>query len=91
VTATVRIPTPLRNHTGGAATVQVEGATVREVLASLDQAHPGIGGRLLDDDGEIRRFVNVFLEDEDVRFSTGLDTPVPDGATISIIPAVAGG
>jgi sulfur-carrier protein len=91
MTATVRIPTPLRNATGGNATVQIDGATVGEVLTKLDAAHPGIGERLLDDGGRIRRFVNVFVDDEDVRFASGLDTPVRDGATVSIIPAVAGG
>lgn len=91
MSATVRIPTPLRNVTGGAATAEVEGATVGEVLASLEAAHPGIGERIFADDGAIRRFVNVFVDDEDVRFQSGLDTPVRDGATVSIIPAVAGG
>lgn len=91
MTATVRIPTPLRTATGGQATVDVDGATVGEVLAALDQAHPGIGERLLDEGGQLRRFVNVFVDDEDVRFQSGTATPVPDGATVSIIPAVAGG
>jgi molybdopterin converting factor small subunit len=91
VTATVRIPTPLRTATGGASTVDLDGATVGEVLRQLDAAHPGIGERLLDDSGQLRRFVNVFVDDEDVRFADGLDTPVRDGATVSIIPAVAGG
>lgn len=91
MSATVRIPTPLRTATGGASTVEVEGATVGEVLENLDAAHPGIGRRVLDEQGKIRRFVNVFVDDEDVRFSRGLDTPVPDGSTVSIIPAVAGG
>ncbi|MBA2316407.1 MAG: MoaD/ThiS family protein [Euzebyales bacterium] len=91
MTATVRIPTPLRTATGGASTVDLDGATVGEVLRQLDAAHPGIGERLLDDSGQLRRFVNVFVDDEDVRFADGLDTPVRDGATVSIIPAVAGG
>jgi sulfur-carrier protein len=89
--ATVRIPTPLRTVTGGSATVDVDGGTVGEVLNNLDAAHPGIGERLRGADGEIRRFVNVFVDDEDVRFAQGLDTPVREGATVSIIPAVAGG
>lgn len=88
---TVRIPTPLRTATGGASTVDVDGSTVGEVLRELDEAHPGIAERLLDDGGQIRRFVNVFVDDEDVRFAQGLDTPVEDGTTVSIIPAVAGG
>lgn len=89
--STIRIPTPLRNATGGQATVDVEGATVGEALAALEEAHPGIGERLLDDSGRLRRFVNVFVDDEDVRFAQGLDTPLQPGATVSIIPAVAGG
>jgi molybdopterin synthase sulfur carrier subunit len=91
MTATVRIPTQLRTLTGGAGEVAVDGATVGEVLKGLDAAHPGLGERLFDDNGKIRRFVNVFLADEDVRFLSGLDTEVADGQTISIVPAVAGG
>jgi molybdopterin converting factor small subunit len=91
VSATVRIPTPLRPVTGGKATVGVDGTTVAEVVKNLEAAHPGIAARLLDDDGRIRRFVNVFVDDEDIRFADGLDTPVREGATVSIIPAVAGG
>jgi molybdopterin synthase sulfur carrier subunit len=91
MSVTVRIPTQLRPLTGGTGEVAVEGATVREALAALDAAHPGIGGRLLDDGGALRRFVNLFLADEDVRFLDGLDTPVTDGQTLSIVPAVAGG
>jgi molybdopterin synthase sulfur carrier subunit len=91
VTATVRIPTPLRPITGGNATVEVHGATVGEVVKNLEVAHPGIAERLLGDDGRIRRFVNVFVDDEDIRFADGLATPVRDGSTVSIIPAVAGG
>lgn len=89
--STIRIPTPLRNATGGVATVEVEATTVGEALASLEQAHPGVSERLLDDSGKLRRFVNVFVDDEDVRFAQGLDTPVQPGSTVSIIPAVAGG
>ena len=91
MTATVRIPTPLRTVTGGKATVTVDGSTVREVVKNLDAAHPGLGERVLDDNGEVRRFVNVFVDDEDVRFQEGLDTPLADGQTVSVIPAVAGG
>ena len=87
----VRIPTQLRTLTGGAGEVQVEGATVGEALKALDAAHPGMGDRLFDDAGNLRRFVNVFLADEDVRFLEGLATPVGDGQTLSIVPAVAGG
>ena len=90
-TAIVRIPTQLRTLSGGDAEVKVEGDTVGKVLAALDTQHPGFRGRLFDEDGKLRRFVNVFVADEDVRFLQGLDTPVPEGQTVSIIPAVAGG
>jgi molybdopterin synthase sulfur carrier subunit len=88
---TVRIPTQLRTLTGGAGEVPVEGSTVGEVLKALDAAHPGLGERLFDEDGKLRRFVNVFLADEDVRFLDGLETGVSAGQTVSIVPAVAGG
>jgi len=91
VSLSVRIPTQLRTLTGGAGEVQVEGSTVGEALKALDTAHPGLADRLFDDTGEIRRFVNVFLADEDVRFLDGLNTPVSPGQTLSIVPAVAGG
>ena len=91
MTATVRIPTTLRPMAGGKSEVEVEGATVGEVLEALDVAHPGFADRLLDDDGNLRKFVNVFVADDDVRFMDGLATPVPDGETVAIIPAVAGG
>ena len=88
---TIRIPTQLRELSGGSSEVGVDGGTVKEVLAALDAAHPGFAGRLHDDDGNLRRFVNVFLDDEDIRFLDGVDTPVADGQTLSIVPAVAGG
>jgi molybdopterin synthase sulfur carrier subunit len=87
----IRIPTQLRTLTGGAGEVEVEGATVGEALKALDAAHPGMAERLFDDSGGLRRFVNVFLADEDVRFLDGLDTPVTEGQTLSVVPAVAGG
>jgi len=87
----VRVPTILRTYTGGAGEVTTAGTTLAEVLASLDLEYPGIAGRVLDDDGKVRRFVNVYVDDEDVRFADGVSTTVPDGATISVIPAVAGG
>ncbi len=90
-TVTVRIPTQLRSLTGGASEAKLEGATVGDVLKALDVAHPGMAGRLFDDDGNLRRFVNVYVADEDVRFLDGLSTPVAEGATMSIVPAVAGG
>lgn len=86
----VRVPTTLRTLTSGASEVSVEGATVGEVLDALDATHPGFKDRLLDDNG-IRRFVNLYVADDDVRFRDGLDTAVADGDTVSIIPAVAGG
>ena len=91
MSTTVRIPTQLRSLTSGTGEVSVEGSTVGEVLKALDAAHPGFNDRLFDDSGNLRRFVNVFLADEDVRFLGGLETPVGDGQTLSIVPAVAGG
>ena len=88
---TVRIPTQLRTMTGGAGEVEVEGSTVGEALKALDAGHPGFAERLFDEGGQLRRFVNVFLADEDVRFLDGLDTPVVEGQVVSIVPAVAGG
>jgi sulfur-carrier protein len=88
---TVRIPTTMRPLAGGASTVQVEGVTLSEVLARLDDTHPGFKERLFDDSGDLRKFVNVFVADDDVRYLDGVDTKVPDGETVSIIPAVAGG
>ena len=92
MSVTVRVPTILRSLTGGQSEVPVEGAgTLVELLDKLDAEHPGIKGRVLDDEGKLRRFVNVYVGEEDVRFAGGLQTPTPDGATVSIIPAVAGG
>ena len=91
MSVSVRIPTILRSYTGGESQVSADGATLADVLDSLESAHPGIKARVIDDNGALRRFVNVYVAEEDVRFSDGLDTPTPDGAQISIIPAVAGG
>jgi sulfur-carrier protein len=91
MSVTVRVPTTLRTLTGGASEVAVEGDTVGAVLEALEVKHPGFAERILDDDGGLRRFVNVFVADDDVRFLDALATPVPDGETVSIIPAVAGG
>jgi molybdopterin converting factor small subunit len=87
----VRIPTILRNYTGGAATVDAEAGTVGSVIDTLESSYPGIKARVLDETGALRRFVNVYVGDEDVRFVEGLATPADDGVTVSIIPAVAGG
>jgi molybdopterin converting factor small subunit len=91
VSVTVRVPTILRPLTGGAAEVSVEGATLADVLDALEADHTGIRARVLDDDGKLRRFVNVYVNDDDVRFADGLATATPDGSSVSIIPAVAGG
>lgn len=88
---TVRIPSPLRSFTGGVAEVAVDGATLDAALVSLEAIHPGISTRLRDDAGELRRFVNVFVRDEDVRFLDGLNTVLEANDVVSIIPAVAGG
>ena len=87
----VRLPTVLRAQAGGQSTVQVAGATVREVLASLVADHPGLGSNILDDAGDLRKFVNVYVDDEDIRFLDKLDTAVIHGDEVAILPAVAGG
>jgi molybdopterin synthase sulfur carrier subunit len=91
MSVTVRIPPQLRTLTGGAGEVRLEGQTVGEILSALEVAHPGFADRLFDESGSLRRFVNVFVGDEDVRFQKALDTEVADGQTVSIVPAVAGG
>ena len=87
----VRIPSPLRRLTDGVSEVQVEGATLREAVASLEQQYPGMNGRICEENGELRRFVNVYINGEDVRFLGGLEAPVTQHDEISIVPAVAGG
>ncbi len=91
MSVSVRIPTILRTYTSGQAEVSAEGATLAEVIASLEANHPGIAARVLDESGKLRRFVNVYVNDDDVRFEGGLEAATPDGAGVSIIPAVAGG
>jgi sulfur-carrier protein len=86
----IQIPTPMRQHTEGKATVEVGGTTVQTALADLAQKYPGITQRLFDN-GQVRRFVNVYLNDEDIRYLDNLNTAVKDGDELSIIPAVAGG
>ena len=86
----VRIPTILRPYTGGAKEVQGSGATLDALITDLEGRHPGLRDRLVED-GALRRFVNVYLNDEDVRFLAGIDTPVADGDTVTVLPAVAGG
>jgi molybdopterin synthase sulfur carrier subunit len=87
----VRIPTQLRPLAGGAGEVELEATTVGEALKALDAAHPGFAERLFDETGNLRRFVNVFMGEEDIRFMEGLATTVPSGAVVSVVPAVAGG
>ncbi|MDQ1694839.1 MAG: sulfur-carrier protein [Frankiaceae bacterium] len=92
MSVTLRVPTILRGLSGEAAEVPVEGAaTLAELLDKVEAEHPGIRARVLDDDSKLRRFVNVYVGEDDVRFAGGLETPTPDGVTVSIIPAVAGG
>jgi molybdopterin converting factor small subunit len=91
VVVTIRIPTQLRELSSGASEVRVDGSTVAALLKALESQHPGFSERLFDHQGQLRRFVNVFVADEDIRFLDGLDTTVADGETVSIVPAVAGG
>jgi molybdopterin converting factor small subunit len=88
---TVSVPTVLRTLTGGQSKLEVEGSTVGEVLDGLEAAHPGLRARVLEDDGAIKRFMNVFVDDDDVRYLEGLDTKVAPGASVTIFQAVAGG
>ena len=87
----IRVPTTLRTLTAGQSEIAVDGPTVADALESLESAYPGFRERILDDAGELRRFVNVFVSDDDIRFIDGLATPVSAGETLSIVPAVAGG
>ena len=87
----VRIPTILRQHTGGQKAVNGAGSTVREIIDDLDKQHPGIKVRVVTETGDLHRFINVYLNDEDIRFLGTLETPVNDGDIVSILPAVAGG
>ncbi|GIL31105.1 MoaD/ThiS family protein [Actinocatenispora comari] len=87
----VRIPTILRSYTGGAKSVEASGSSLSEVITDLDARHPGLRGRLITDDGGLHRFVNVYVNDEDVRFTGALATSLADGDSVTILPAVAGG
>jgi sulfur-carrier protein len=91
VAVEVRLPTVLRSHAGGASVVSVEGATVGDVLAKLVAEFPGLSGQVVQADGSLHKFVNIYVNDDDVRYLQGVDTPVPEGAELSILPAVAGG
>lgn len=87
----VRIPTPLQGLTNNLSEVAAEGETIGQLMGNLDQKYPGLKQRIYDDSGKLRRFVNVYVNDEDIRFLENEDTPVPDGAEVSIIPSIAGG
>ncbi|HEY4570622.1 MAG TPA: ubiquitin-like small modifier protein 1 [Kribbella sp.] len=87
----VKIPTILRTYTAGAKSVEAKGDTVAALIDDLDGNHPGLKGRLLTDGGELHRFVNVYVNDEDVRFTGSLDTKLTDGDVVTVLPAVAGG
>ncbi len=87
----VRIPTPLRPLTKNQGEVEASGATIAEIIDNLESNHPGIKGRMCDDTGELRRFVNIYVNEEDVRFLKGKETPLKDGDEVSIVPAIAGG
>jgi MoaD family protein len=89
--ATVRIPTPLRKLTAGKEEVAAAGGTIGELITDLEKNYPGIKARICDDDGKVRRFVNIFANDEDIRFLANLDTPVKETDEVSIVPAIAGG
>jgi sulfur-carrier protein len=88
---TVRVPTPLRKFAGGARDVQASGGTVGELIENLEQQYPGIKERLCEEDGVLRRFINVYVNGEDIRYARGVDTTLKDGDEVSIIPAVSGG
>jgi molybdopterin synthase sulfur carrier subunit len=89
--ATVRIPTPLRKLTQGAEEVKAAGKNVGELIADLERQYPGLKERICDEKGAVRRFVNIFVKDEDIRFQQNLETPVGDNDEVSIVPAIAGG
>ena len=87
----VRLPTVLRSQAGGASVVTVDSGTVGEVLAKLVAEYPGLAGQVVQPDGSLHKFVNIYVDDDDVRYLDGVNTPVPAGAELSILPAVAGG
>jgi molybdopterin converting factor small subunit len=88
---TLRLPPVMRQNAGGARTVEVAGGTLREALDDLFRKHPAVRGQIVDDQGDLNRFVNVYVDNEDVRLRDGLDTTVGDGATVIVLPAMAGG
>ncbi len=88
---TIAIPTALRQYAGGSATIQAEAGTAGDILAQLVEKHPALGKQLYSEQGQLRSFVNIYVGDEDIRYLQGIETLVPDGETVSIIPAIAGG
>ena len=88
---TIIIPTPLRRLTSNQDTVEIDAGTIREVIERLDERYPGFRSRVCDDSGQLRRFINIYVNGEDVRFLDNLATPIPEGAELSIVPAIAGG
>ena len=91
MSVTIRIPTPLRKFTGGEAEIGVEGATIRELFDNAEQAHEGLHAKIFDDSGEVRRFINVFVNGEDIRQKDGAETALSAGDEVSVVPAIAGG
>jgi MoaD family protein len=87
----VKLPSILRKHTGGEAKVEADGATIRELLANLEKTYPGVTENVIAEDGGLHRFINVYVNDEDVRYLGSLETPIKEGDTVSILPAIAGG
>ena len=88
---TVRVPTPLRKYAGGAKEVSASGGSVAELIDDLEQKHPGIKDRLCEEDGMLRRFINIYVNGEDIRYAKGIETSLKDGDEVSLIPAVSGG
>jgi MoaD family protein len=91
MSVSVRLPNVLRAHAGGAPVVEVDGQTIGQVLSALVISHPGLSGQVIGEDGSLNKFVNIYVNDDDVRYLQQLETPVTDGDEISILPAVAGG
>ncbi|MEM7391667.1 MAG: ubiquitin-like small modifier protein 1 [Verrucomicrobiota bacterium] len=87
----VRVPTPLRNLTNDQEEIEIDGESIKSILDNLESKHPGLKARICDEQGELRRFVNLYLNDEDIRFKDGLDSEIKDGDVLSIVPAIAGG
>lgn len=91
MSVTVKVPTVLRKLAGGEDSIDAQGGTIAEIIADLEARHPGFNAKLYDDAGALRRFINIYVNGEDIRFLKGADTAVPDGAEVSIVPSIAGG